>query len=570
MSHRSFFVGIILSVLLFSFSARSQQPAPLRGLDESGAVALRKKAIDLLESVAGQVDSLHSAENRARIGSNVAELLWNHDEKRSRSLFAAVEADIKTAFNDSDLNDAANTRTLQVFWQLRTDILDRIAKHDPDLALEFLRATRFPSGTRLRYETSDLEKVLELRLARQIAANNPQLALKLGRQSLAKGFSPDLLSVLSQLQAKDREASLSLYKEIVDKLKGANLAQDQEATELALNLARSFQPPKADEQVYRDLIGVVLASALANGCADAADDPPRICYEIGSVFSRIEKYYALRTAPLKRWADDAQDAPQIEARALVSEAYEKGTVDEILALAVRYPEMQAQIYWAAMMKAKESGDVARARQIASDFPDEGQRRNMLATIESDLVWRSMNAEKLALVQQQLSLVTGNEERIQFLLHVASQVGGNDRKTALGLLNQAGQIIESTKPGKIQLGGQIALAMLYCSLKSDRGFTIMETVMPSLNELVAAAAALDGFENNYLRSGEWNMTGEGFVGGLLTRLAQNAGYFAGQDFDRSVTLANQFERPELRLMAELKLAQSVLATQPNPASMFPRY
>ena len=87
-------------------------------------------------------------------------------------------------------------------------------------------------------------------------------------------------------------------------------------------------------------------------------------------------------------------------------------------------------------------------------------------------------------------------------------------------------------------------------------------MPKLNELVASAAALDGFENNYLRDGEWNMTGEGAVGGLLTALAQNAGYFAGFDFDRSVTLANQFERSELRLMAELKIAQSILAHEPK--------
>lgn len=59
-----------------------------------------------------------------------------------------------------------------------------------------------------------------------------------------------------------------------------------------------------------------------------------------------------------------------------------------------------------------------------------------------------------------------------------------------------------------------------------------------------------------------MTGEGVVGGLLTALAQNAGYFAGFDFDRSVTLARQFERPELRLMAELKIAQSILTKEPQ--------
>ena len=156
-------------------------------------------------------------------------------------------------------------------------------------------------------EMKDGEKALELRLAGQIAAKNPQLALKLGLESLAKGLSNDLLSVLSQLQQKDKEAALSFYKAIVDKLKSVNLAQDYLATEFVFSLAQEFQPPRADEQVYRDLIGILLASFLANGCGNApADEAPPLCYRIGAVFPKIEKYYGLRAAPLKRWVEDGQ------------------------------------------------------------------------------------------------------------------------------------------------------------------------------------------------------------------------------------------------------------------------
>jgi hypothetical protein len=108
--------------------------------------------------------------------------------------------------------------------------------------------------------------------------------------------------------------------------------------------------------------------------------------------------------------------------------------------------------------------------------------------------------------------------------------------------------------------------MYCSLKSDRGFAIMESLMPKLNELVAAASVLDGVDNNYLRDGEWTMTSAGGVGSLLTQLAQNAKYFVDLDFDRSVALATQFERPELRVMATSKIAQAVLSNQPSPAAI----
>ena len=59
-----------------------------------------------------------------------------------------------------------------------------------------------------------------------------------------------------------------------------------------------------------------------------------------------------------------------------------------------------------------------------------------------------------------------------------------------------------------------------------------------------------------------MTGDGLMGQLLTGLAQNAGYFAWCDFDRAVTLTGQFDRAEIRIMAQLKLAQGILAGPPK--------
>ena len=562
MFDRSIVSGILASILLCSVSLASQEPAPIRRLDERPTVATRKKAIDLLELVAVQVSSLRSAENRARIRSNVAALLWEHDEKQSRNLFALVDEDIKAGFGESDPKDPRN-HTFNVFLQLRRDTIDRIAKHDPVLALEFLRSTR-PTFESEQNQLQDSERHLELRLAGQIAAKNPQLALKLGRDSLARGFSGQLLSVLIRLQ-QDKEAWRSFYQAIVTKLKSANLEQESGAIEIALNLARWFQPPEADEQVYRDLIDILLASAVSNGCAAATNEGGSgICFQIGSLFSILEKYDSLRAAPLRRWAGEqgfGSQPPQILA------VIENGTMEEILALAPKYPEFKARIYWAAFDRAEASGDDAMARKIASEIPDEDVRQFMLRRIDRGQIGKSITAEELAEVQQELNSLDSDRERIRLLVYIAAEIGERDRKTALRLLGQAGQIIDSTKSGKDRLEGQIILALQYSALKSDRGFAIMEAMIPQLNELVSAAAVLNEFENNYFRDGEWNMTGEGTLGALLTTLAQNAGYFASLDFDRSVTLASQFERTELRLMAQQKIAQSVLENRRNSAHTF---
>ena len=99
-------------------------------------------------------------------------------------------------------------------------------------------------------------------------------------------------------------------------------------------------------------------------------------------------------------------------------------------------------------------------------------------------------------------------------------------------------------------------------KSDRCSTMMEPVIRKLNELVSAATKLNGFDNSYLRNGEWNMTAAGGVGSLLTGLAQNAVYFGLYDFDRAIALSLQFERREIRMMAQLKLAQGLLDGPPR--------
>jgi hypothetical protein len=564
-SHRSFLISIVITLLLFPASARSQETAAESSPQETSAKATEQKALKLLESVAGQVDTLRSAENRARIGSNVAELLWNHDEERARSLFAAAGDDIRTGLNNTDPDESGRARTFPVFSQLRRDIIERIARHDPDLALEFLRSTRPPIDLQPRYDTQYVERAIELQLAGQIAAKNPQLALKLGRELLAEGFSPDLLSILTKLAQKDKDAALDFYKAVVDKLKSTNLARDQAALVVALNLVRAR--PALDEQTYRDLIGLLLTSALSNGCA-ASDNWSPLCRGVGSVFSQIEKYDAARAVGLRQWAGEEQNADEQQLWAQDRKILDNGTVEEILALVPKHPSMQSYIYTAAVLKARSSGDFARARQMASTLPDEDQRRYLLGELNRSEMWTAVNAEKLAAFQRDLSNLHSNEERMQSLLYVASEIGKNDRKTALRLLDQAGQIIDSIKAGKEQLAGQMSLAMLYCSLKSDRGFAIMESVIPKLNELVAAAATLDRFENTYLRDGEWAMSAEGNIGSLLTALATNAGYFAWYDFDRSVNLASQFERPELRLMAQLKIGQAIMAGTRNSGSVQP--
>lgn len=554
-------------MLFFSCSALSQEPVSTERTDKEAQAETRKKAIDLLVSVVGQADGLRSPENRARIKSNAAEVLWEADEKKARSVFASVVDDIKAGFNEyeSAPNDPDSNRyqTLEdrqdfmVFWQLRVDTVDRIAKHDPELALDVLKATRPSEAIKLPGALNAGEAVLSVRLANQVAAKSPQLALKIGRESLAHGFSNDLVLVLLKMRRKDRDTAQTFYLAIIDKLRDANFSNDDEALGFALSLVRNYRPPDADEQGYRDVLGMILKYAMDQGCnTDEAGGNPGACYSIRSIVPELQKYYAQRSAPLKRWAPGEQEPEYYGDPAEVNDLVQNGTADELLALAGRYPQSRATIYWQAFMKTAEKGDLDKARKIASEAPDEEMRTSMLSQLSEAEKMSSKSEERIKVIQKTLSELRTDEERIQFLASVATWLSTQDRKAALDLMDQASRLVDNAKPEKVKLKGQVDLAIAYAYMKSRRGFVLIESIIPKLNQLVTSAMGLDGVETFYVRDEEWNMSNNGVIGGLLADIAANAGYFAALDFDRSVSLAAQLERPELRLMAELKIAQGV--------------
>ena len=533
--------------------------------------ALRQKAFAALESIAAQISSLQSAENRARLGSNIAASLWDHDERHARTLLLAVEQDIHAGLENQSGEEPDDSQRRMVFLQLRVDTVERIAKHDPELALAFFKGTEAaPDASRRpderNYDYS--ERMLELRLARQVVAQNPEVASSLARQSLANGFSIDLLPLLRQLNRKHKDQAATLYVEIVAKLKRVDWMGDDNAFWFARDLARSMPPPATADASFRDLIGMFVDIARANGCNNKMandDEHSYFCQQIAPLAPAIERVDPAQAAGLKRWESQADQRSQVEETAgeELDEVARDGTVDDILALSTKYPQFEANIYWRAVQKADASGDVERARKLATDFTGDPRVRQSLFDL-IDNKQRSMSEfhKQVKDIQKTLDLMPGIEQKIYFLLRAATVLAVEDRKEAQKVLDQASDMIDNMKPGRAQLEAQIELALTYCAEKSDRGLAVMESLVPKVNELVGGAAKLDGYENRYLRDGEWNMANQGVMGSLLVQLAGNAPYFAWCDFDRALSIAGQFERPEIRLMAQLKLAQGILAGPPK--------
>ncbi|HET8782490.1 MAG TPA: hypothetical protein VFM63_08730 [Pyrinomonadaceae bacterium] len=565
-SHRSL-INLIAGVALFSafsISTHAQENAAKAKAEEMAA--LREKAFKLLDTVAGQLTTLQSAENRARMGANVVDSLWKRDEERSRSLLRVVQEDIKTELHKPDL-ERLDHRRFTVFVKLRQDTVERIAKYDGQAALDFLKVTYPLFEENPPHGFLNNEQALELRLAKQIATNNPDAALKLGRQALEHGFDRELLSVLGKLNRKHKEQAQILYKEIVEKLRDADLTDDWAATQFAQLLVQAYQPPDADALTYREAVGIVVTTALGRGCANkSSEDGMRseFCEWAATTLIPAEKYDS-RIARIKHWATGNYESLRfVFASEEVRELLQEGDFDEVEIIAAKNPEMQVGFYQQAILQAIVSGETEKVRKMIDRFPgDPERRRELLAQLETtENNKQTLTDEQLADIRMRIENMKG-PLRVRYLLGVAKQCVANDKKLAMKFLDQAGEAIESMKQGGEQTELRLSVALLYSVLKSDRGFTIMESLVPKLNELVDVAVKLDGYDTNYIRDGEWNMSAGGSVGQILTQLSQRAGDFAWFDFDRAVSLASQFERPEIRMMAQLKLAQSILDGPQRP-------
>lgn len=537
--------------------------------------ATEKKALHLLESLTDQVMNLHAPSNRMRAQVAVADLLWARDEKRARTLFSAALAQLTSQISELDYSDQGVYAEITRISQSRQELLMRIAAHDPDLAITALRQTRLQNdNARGRGWNFQNEATLEMNLAPLIAEKDPTAALKLARSSLSRGVSWNVISFLSQLYQKDATAAQSLYQEIVGKIKDDNMARSPDLANNAWNLLNSFQPPQADEDTYRDLLNTTLGYVLGANreTQTGMTMAQNFYYQLERMKPLVEKYAPARAAELRDWSRTVERTldPQVKMYQDLRKISENGTVDDMLALAAKYPpEFQNLLYQNAAWKALTSGDATRAKEIIDMMPDPVQRRQMLDQIENQSANALEGNNKIVEARRLSDKAKTIERKIDILIRTAGEVAASgDKKGGLDLLNEAKAIVASTPQSIGQLNAQLRLAQAYLKAADpDQSFALLQPLVTKVNELVAAAAVLDGIDFRYLSDGEWQMPGASNLGNLVNALDQTLAGVGQTDFDRARALADQIARPEMRVLMEIDLAQTALGIKPMNAPPF---
>lgn len=553
------FLCLLLALPVFTSAQEQKDLAP----EKDQAL---KQALEMLEAIATSIPSLRSADNRIYLSTTVADLMWSYDEKRSRALFETLQKEVSSVIASLNPGEQRSINLLSQIQQQRREIIDRMAQRDPEMARSFMRATRPPSSMMPRGNHYWSETNLELHLAGLIAQKNPQQALKIARAGIRKGVTYSVVSVLHNLFSKDPEAARTLHSEIIDRLKTSDLASDYESSNAAWNLLGSFQPPQATDDTYRSLVEL-LATSVLNVRPDARNGNSIVQNASGQISSYItvfEKYTPGKVGALKQWNQQlarTQDPGSALSREL-SELSQKGSVEDLLELVGKnLKEHHSQIYQHAAQKAVNNGDGTRALQIIAEFIPEGSERvQMLEQIHQQLFWACLNANKIAEAIQVLERIQGVEQKFHLLLALANNVQSRgEKKQAASFLSEANALLDTFPRNSQRLTFQLQLAQAYASLDPQQTVALLQPVIVLVNQLVEAAAVLDGFENSYLSQGEWMKRNHTNLGNVVNSIGQNLGLLARVDADGARSLSNQLERPEIRLMAQLEIAQNLLNT-----------
>lgn len=614
----SFFLSGTLSASLAATTAGAQsnaappppqQPAQTQAEQEAARAAraeLETKAFALLEEAAEEAGGLRLAENRARLQAAAASALWPHDAEAAREIFQSAVAGVSSLAASLAADEPRYEQHYHQLQNLRREIAFAVAQREPKLALDFVRGSRLApppnAGGRNNYQP-DQELALETQLAELLAARDPREAVRLAEESLARGVSGHLPSLIERVRQTDAQAASKLAADVVRKLRSSNLASDYEAAGVATYLLNATRPPAApppagpnnvipanvtvvtggadarpltlDESARRDLLTLLVNAALGGaaeprrGRGNAAG---QLLPALQPSLAEVERLLPTQAAALRRRLAEAEGVrPGQPARRggrwqEFEQLMQTGTVDAIMQAASRAPdEMRWQLYRRAAAKAVEEGATERARQIITDsVTNPQQREQLLRELDQQLFWRAANQGD---AQQALSLLQrfkSPEERTMMLLALARAAEARgDRTLAARLLEEVmGQAGGGGRAGNLnQFSMQLQAGQAYARVAPDRAFQIAESGVEHLNELVAAAVQIDGFGQEAFDQGELKL--EGSVWSMLIQqTGELLGLLAQQDFTRARDIAGRFQRPEARAHAMLSISRGILGGDNN--------
>ena len=558
---------------------------------------LERKTFVLVDEIVSGVWGLKLPENRSFIQASAADLLWSHDEKRARTLFwdalnsLGLRTDITDDASAKDAKDAksksaqtrtqANEKALREYseaYSVRRNFLIRVARRDPQLALDMMRATRPPPVPNADFRLPD-DSDLEQEIANQAAERDPKKALQIARESLAKGgLTFQLLSLLNSLNQQNPNLATEFAGDIIDKIHAVDLATDDDGFWIALYLLQASRIPKtnaensqnenlptaswkelklSDDQ-RRDVV------ELLTDAASKASAKPNFATALGEIMPEIQSFAPDRVGNIK--AKMAQVNSSLTNEQRDGKAYEAlsrtGTPEQIMhAGNATTGEQRQALYREAISVAVMRNQAGALREtINTEITDEGQRKALIDSLDAEEIGSAVYRGNVDELQKLLPTIRLKEQRALAMAELAMILEQKGRhEEALKSLQDARPLVKIDFNSDTQSRAFLALILAYALIDPPQAFAMAEPIVDRANDNISKLLFLSKIaHNSAVKNGEIVMQDPGVpLDFALIKYGRGVVALATADFTRTKALADRFQRHELKLMARLLIAQSIL-------------
>ena len=552
------------------------------------AAETNKQAVEFLRDAAAEVGNLRTLENRIGFASEMAALMWLHDEKDARRMFVGAITDFRQMFGEIEAQITAAALTPEQIAmggfpfspnadpraklakrfakavKVRQQIAVALSEHDPLAAHSFFLETGTAiSGPAFKNQFQWQEKSLEMKLLNAIAEKDAGKGLDFARKSLAKGLRGEHLELLKSIYAKDAEKGAAFGEEVFGKIKSIGTGKDFSFYTLKSVFSAGAENRQAikDKPEQKPLFSDENMRALAEMTAqEMLKDSNYDNYgDADSIIELIKTYQPARAAQIeqKRLLDKQKKEAIIKA---TRDARRGGGDDDGDGEA----EMSAYMAAAKEHEKKE----AEEKKMLADLKSLGEKK--LSDEEREKI--------IGQARRTVAEIGDPNAKMMALGALAMQVRKmGDKETALEIMREAERFVSPQPKSYLDFMQKWMMSSSYAQIDAAKSFPVLEDTIFRLNETIGAFVKVGEFIDV---SGEMIVDGEvqvsGFGGaGLAQELTRALGEseatlnaLAKEDFARTKALTEKFDRTEVRILAKMLVLRAVFGSQKKSTETTP--
>ena len=574
--------------LIFPTNAAAQSKTP-EGKNDGLTPELKQDALKLLSEVARESQQYNLPENRVRTQVIVADLMWEHDEQAARAIFQNALGELQNLFVNISLPDGIelnSTERSQHYNQrykladLRKEYVLTLAARDSQAALAALGTLK--TKTLEEYDPLVADE-LELQVTTAIAKKDPDKSYTVAKEQLdANGLNYQFIEMLKKMHQKDSALAANLGRDVLAKIKtlkirvplaAGNTGLTNPKTEVdfsqvswflnsasELNKAAARDKSKKMTPILSAAEMKELVEVVGNAFLTERNPAP---FQISQAMPEITRY-SPALVPRIRLKLGAEMSRQLD-KVIESNSYyyasQEKSADELAKIAdVSAPEVRDARYSTAAFRAVEEGAPEKAQAIAARITDRKNYLYLFEQIQTALPLAKARRGDLDEVRKMLALLKTDRERVEALTELAAALAAKgEYETAKTLLDESLQMTPAQLRKRPELEASIKIAAVYSVAAPENAFTILENNIGQMNQYINSGIKISGFydagadEAEELSFNSMHRQVLMYIP-VASNLLKNLGR---ADFERAVSLAEKFERPEIRLYVRLRIAQSML-------------